>query len=207
MTVIDDAFRNPVVPLLTRDSIAWLDKHLNRSMVGVEYGGGSSTLWLLERLGELYTIEAQPAWAVKLIQEVSKNQEMLDKWRLYFVNCTWQIDDLGNRWYTRDSTTGEHQASIERSYCSFTQKADFVLVDGAIRYAALAKAVQMLKPSGVLCVDNMELPARERYANDLIPTTWPRFDFPEAEEFVPPTYFGHEKHLGKWITSIWMSPP
>jgi hypothetical protein len=205
MSIIDNAFINPK-PLLTQDSIDWLNEHLNVEMSGIEYGGGASTIWFLKRLKELYTIEANPMWASRLIQEISKNQEFLDKWRLYFVNCNWQIDDCKNRWYVTRALSNEQLIRLEKSYCNFEVKdPDFILVDGAVRYLALYKAVSLLKKEGsILCVDNMELPARERYAKDLIPSTWERIDFPEIEERIPKEYFGHDKHLGKWITSIWI---
>ncbi len=56
---------HPDWPMLTKDAILWLDEHLTKDMVGVEFGGGRSTLWLAARLGTLSSVENNPAWMRK----------------------------------------------------------------------------------------------------------------------------------------------
>ena len=53
---------HPDWPMLTKDAILWLDKRLTKSMVGIEFGGGRSTLWLAKRLFWLYSVEHDPLW-------------------------------------------------------------------------------------------------------------------------------------------------
>lgn len=202
--IYDEVFANPK-PFLTTNSIKWLDEHLTSKMVGVEYGGGGSTIWFLKRLKELFTIEANPTWATHLIAQVARDQRLFDKWRLYLVNCIWQIDDLENRWYVQTPMAEEDRELMEKRFCMLNVPADFILIDGGIRYLTLEASLKILKPGGILCVDNMELPARKRYVECIIPEDWERFDFPEDEGGVPSTYFGHDKHNGEWITSIWKS--
>lgn len=208
MSTIDNAFKNPK-PFITNDSLIWLEKNLKSNMTGIEYGGGSSTLWFLKKINELYTVEGSVKWSKRLIEEVSKNQQFLYKWRLFFIECNWQIDHLNNRWYIKTEISEEKILEMEKSYCQFKiDKPDFILVDGAVRYLALKQAVNMLKErgkGGILCVDNMELPVRQEYVKKVIPSEWKRLDFAEKEsKNIPSDYFNHPNHNGEWITSIWL---
>ena len=207
MGVIDDAFKNPK-PFITAGSMSWLEKNLKNTMTGIEYGGGSSTLWFLKRLNELYTIEGSAIWSKRLIEEVSNNQQFMYKWRLFFIECNWQIDHLNNRWYIKTKVPEKNILEMEKAYCQFEiANPDFILVDGAIRYLALKQAVKMLKNrgiGGILCVDNMELKIRQEYVKEVIPDNWERIDFKEEDSKVPAGYFNHPNHNGEWITSIWV---
>lgn len=193
------------VPWLTTDSIMWLEKHLTPEMTGIEFGGGNSTIWFLQRLKRLYTFESRPFWAIKLLERLEKELNLIHKWRLIFVNCDWQIDDHGRRWYIHPPEmnkilTEKDMLLAEGDYCSVgVPQADFILVDGTIRYKSLKRALQLLNSGGILCVDNMEKDFRQRYVNSLIPSDWIKLEFPETDS-------EELKDIGKegLITSIWI---
>lgn len=65
LLLMKEDFLYPEWPMLTKDAILWLDKHLTKDMVGVEFGGGRSTLWLAKRLRWLYSVEHDPKWVRK----------------------------------------------------------------------------------------------------------------------------------------------
>ena len=64
--------------------------------------------------------------------------------------------------------------------------------------------MSLKRKGSILCVDNIELPARTEYVNDVIPNNWERYDFPELEENIPEGYKNDPNHNGEWITSIWI---
>ena len=171
-------------PWITRGALKWLDEHLNEEMVGIEYGAGGSTPWLCRRLKVLYTYESNPKWAASTLLTMSQDIEMMRKWRLHFVNCNWNLDSTGRRWYIKgghaDTTSEETMIEMENDFLlNPSREINFAFIDGSIRYRSFVNAMELLreKPGSIICVDNSEKPHRRIYLDQLIPKHWKEYSF------------------------------
>jgi hypothetical protein len=199
---------NPV-PWLVPSSVKFIENWMEKrsDLEAVEFGGGSSTLWFLQRVSKLHTHEANANWASLLLEYMSGKPELASKWRLNFVNCDWNIDEFDNRWYIKnghESTSDRTKFDMESDFIKTTvYKPDIILNDGSIRAKTLMVAVELLQNvenEALLVVDNTEKEWRDRYTRKLIPQSWERIDFiNEAPDYV------------NWVergsrTTIWKKP-
>lgn len=189
---VDGIFDEPQ-PWFARGAQDFLDKALNENMVGVEYGGGTSTPWLCHRLGELYTVEADHNWAIRLLDYMSRFEEFRIKWRMFFVNCTWHVDERGEVSATKGywnknikKINVDQRRTMENSFFNFSphKKVDFVIIDGALRLFAIRKAAELLNknPEIIIAVDNT-LGKNSGWADNILSSyhTHERLDFTETE--------------------------
>ena len=131
---------NPDHPWLTPCSIQILASFLKPSDVGLEFGSGRSTIWFARRVNHLTSVEHNEEWFGKVNRKL---QELGQTNVAYHLRPKdYADDDASNSKYVR--TLGE----VAR------ESIDFVLVDGVYRdYCALG-AIPLLRPGGVLIIDN-----------------------------------------------------
>ncbi|QLC26649.1 hypothetical protein HFP57_17480 [Parasphingopyxis algicola] len=179
-------------PWLAGGAIDYLDKNLTEDMIGVEFGGGGSTLWLCKRLKLLYTFEADHNWSIGLLDTISKSVELRKKWVLHFVNCTWHVNLDGSVSETKgfwnkhiDELSREEQSAMETAFLEIglPTKVDVALVDGAVRYLSLDVVAKWMRenPKMLAVVDNTEGRYGER-ANEIFPDTHERVDFADSQK-------------------------
>lgn len=159
----------PDEPWWTRDAITWLDKYLQPNMRVLEWGAGSSTAWLARRVEYLQTIEHNPQWAAFVKARVQPSG--------WFCIETAM---LGPKYYDRFSGNG-----FKQDYYNFF---DVVIVDGRMRVLCCEHGAGLLKPGGILVLDNAERPKYSEAHRFL--KCWP----------VIRTY------NGLWRTDIWTKP-
>jgi len=173
-----DETGGPLEPWLVRGAITVIEKHLAsiaaENVDGwpqvFEYGCGSSTPWLIDRAVHVRSVEQNPAWAAKV---------------------SWYLDSTGRPYSITvaplpDDLRGYVNAGRWCVGCS----QDLLLVDGRKRVKCILAAHEIVKPGGLLVLDNTE---RDYYlpAMDLLSGLgWERQDF--------------ENSL--WRTTIWRRP-
>lgn len=118
----------------------------------LEWGSGSSTLWLADRAASVDSIEHDPAWAE------SMRPRLPDHVTLHVVPPVPDPDPgtpSGKRGFERLDFT-DYVAAADGLPGTF----DLVVVDGRAREACLDRAADRLAPEGLVVVDNVD---RARY--------------------------------------------
>ena len=124
------------IPWLTTDSIKFLEQYFleNKNPRVLEFGSGASTIWFARRTNHLVSIEHQGNWyrmVKKRLKEVRKNHvKLILKPKPYFSICS----------------------SFEKE--SF----DLIVVDGRHRIKCIKGSIPLLKPGGVMMLDNADKP-------------------------------------------------
>lgn len=122
-------------PWLTEEAVAFLEEFLkkNENAKVLEFGSGSSTLWIANRTDNLTSIEHDPNWFREVFSKLD------DKRISYILYPTpyYEICDV-----------------FENGYF------DLIIVDGRNRKGCISRSLRLLKRGGVLMLDNSE---REYY--------------------------------------------
>lgn len=123
------------VPWITEEAISFLESFLSKNPEArvLEFGMGASTVWIAKRTPHLVSVEHSDKWYDFIINELTINTEC------YSVEAY-----LRNRPYSNICTL------FSDNYF------DLVLVDGRNRKACMRDAVRVLKPGGVMMLDNAE---------------------------------------------------
>jgi predicted O-methyltransferase YrrM len=72
MRVMTYQLLHPGAPWLTSRSIRMLERHLQKTMVGFEWGSGQSTIWFAQRLGRLVSVEHDAAWHERISSDLKR---------------------------------------------------------------------------------------------------------------------------------------
>lgn len=164
------------LPWLTDEAIAFLEGYFehNKHVTLLEFGTGSSTLWFSRHAEKVISVEHDQRWYNHVEQEL-KNRSI--------QNVEYHL--LQKNYYTFCDTLPA--ASI-----------DFVLVDGKDRLACVERAMRILKPGGILMLDNAERPNYK-----------PIYDLLKEWTFFATTQHGKSR-LGfeqeGWQTNWWQKP-
>jgi len=123
------------VPWLTEESIIFLEEFFQKNCNPkiLEFGSGASTYWFAKRTSNLVSVEHDKRWFknVKLTLESDSEVFSVD-YNLVPRSYHWFCDNFPDDYF------------------------DLILVDGRNRKACLINAVRILKPGGVLMLDNAE---------------------------------------------------
>ncbi|TXI79590.1 MAG: hypothetical protein E6Q44_09055 [Flavobacteriales bacterium] len=151
---------------ITFPAIDRLDRILKRTDRVFEYGGGGSTLFWLDRVAQVVTVEHDPQWYAILEQRLRK--EGADRWTGIHVPAT-----PGTLVPVPDPAEPAHYASADAASQGCNYQAyvhaidrypdghfDVLMIDGRARTSCLAHATAKLKRGGLLVLDNAE---RARY--------------------------------------------
>jgi hypothetical protein len=129
---------HPDVPWLTRQAVEILEDRLKPTDVGLEWGSGRSTLWFARRISHLTSIEHNDRWYKRIKKMLS-------------VKGIDNVDLL----YAPLEAKGESQPDYVRAADELPKAGlDFVLVDGRLRDRCTELALQLLKPGGMLIIDD-----------------------------------------------------
>ena len=129
---------HPDVPWLTRQAVEILDDRLKPTDVGLEWGSGRSTAWLAKRVSHLTSIEHNDHWYKRIKKTLS--DKGIENVELLFAAL--EAKDKGQPEYVR--------VAAELPKASL----DFILVDGRLRDQCTEVAMQLLKPGGMLIIDD-----------------------------------------------------
>ena len=164
------------IPWLTTGSIEFLEQYFleNKNPKVLEFGSGSSTVWFAQRTKNLTSIEHNENWH----DIVKKKLSEMDNTTVNLI--------LKERPY--DSICSQFS----------TETFDLILVDGRDRIRCIKAAIHLLKPGGVMMLDNSN---RARYK--------------EAYRLMKPWKCTKAKQDGKdacgfrlpgWTTTWWIKP-
>lgn len=121
-------------PCLTEEAIDFIASLVNDLSYVLEFGVGSSTLWLSTRCGHLVSIEHNKKWLDFISKEMCNRS----------LSSTWVSVYRENKY--------------ERVLKGFDKDHfDLILVDGIRRNQCIIEAVEHLKPGGFLMLNNAEL--------------------------------------------------
>lgn len=134
--------RRQDAPWITMEAVGFLDQWLRPGDVGVEWGSGRSTLWLARRVSRLVSIEHNPQWYDKTSARLARM-------------------GLDNVEYVLAEVAQSEQGSADHPYVAAALKApkegvDFVFIDGVLRDHCASLALKLLKPGGLLIIDNVD---------------------------------------------------
>ena len=138
--------RHPEAPWLTPQAIGILSTALRACDRGLEWGSGRSTSWLAARTASLVSIESSPEWYERV------------RARLLQLGLT----NVDYRYIPTHSAHGDEDhmgspAYVERAVAGLgPDSLDYVLVDGAHRAECAWRAVDLIRPGGLLILDNAE---------------------------------------------------
>jgi predicted O-methyltransferase YrrM len=128
-------------PWLAPEAIRFLETYLKVSDIGLEFGSGGSTIWFAERVKHLTSVEHNREWYARITR------------RLEEKNVT-------NTVYLFVSKASGNAGGANSDYVKVTEKIpgaslDFVLVDGTYRAQCVLHSLPLLKPGGMLIIDNV----------------------------------------------------
>lgn len=124
---------HPELPWISYSAIKYIDSYLTTKSRVLEYGSGFSTIWLSKHSGEVFSIEDDRNWYNK-ISYIIQNQA------------------LRNINYKFANSPGEYFNFMVDGLIGF----DFILVDGSYRNKCVESAIKLLKPGGILYIDNSD---------------------------------------------------
>jgi len=138
---------HPDVPWLTRQAVEILEQRLKPTDVGLEWGSGRSTLWFARRVSHLTSIEHSDRWYKRIKKMLSVKG--IDNVDLIYAPLEANEQSLSN--YVR-AASDLPKAGL-----------DFVLVDGRLRDQCTKLALQLIKPGGMLIIDDAARYIRHSY--------------------------------------------
>ena len=129
------------LPWLTEDANKFLQTYLRPSDVGLEFGSGRSTLWFAARVSWLVSAEHDRDWHRQVSESLAQKKQ---------PNVDYRFLDGG----VNDPRSIE--AAIQSLTAQFEEgHFDFVLIDGVCRDACAREAIRLLRPGGMLIIDNV----------------------------------------------------
>lgn len=184
-------FGNHCEPWISRDAIYILSKILNKEMTLIEYGSGTSTIWLSTFVGFVVSSEDHPQW----ISNIKNSSQYLNINNIKFIQ-----NNLGLRYVELDITeeipifdyinnkylidtpikTDKNIALNMKKYDWRKGKISVFFIDGRLRRPSFQYAIDWIKShGGIIIFDNSD---RTNVGDDgepsleIVPKHWLRFD-------------------------------
>ena len=133
--------RYPDLPWLTQFANEFLGGYMRPSDIGLEFGSGRSTLWFAARVSQLVSVEHDKDWHCKVSASLGKK-------KLGNVDYRYLAGDLAD--------APAMECAIRAITDSFkAEHFDFVLVDGVYRDICAKEALRLIRPGGMLIIDNV----------------------------------------------------
>lgn len=141
------------VPWLPFRVMERLEQKLDRTSKVAEFGGGGSTLWFADRVGEVVTIEHDQEWF-----------PILERALADLPGCTLEF-------HSADDAYADYVPALDRFPDGYF---DVVVVDGRERVRCFEAAIPKVAPGGLLILDDTE---RDRYRPAFEAVDWPRVTY------------------------------
>lgn len=136
----------PDEPWISHKAVRFLEKSLNESMSGLEWGSGRSTLWYARKLGHLISVEHDSNWHQLIRERISRQNLTNVDYR--FIALDHPENDPT---YPNYAMTPKYVDVISSMP---DESLDFVVIDGHYRQACLQAVQRKLKHGGLLLLDN-----------------------------------------------------
>ncbi|HPD56835.1 MAG TPA: hypothetical protein P5294_06675 [Smithellaceae bacterium] len=133
---------HPDMPWLTPDANKILSLWLKKTDVGFEYGSGRSTLWFAKRVRHLISVEHNLFWFKKINKFLSEKN--IDNVAYYYHPVV-------------DTVSAKDRDYVNRIGIIKNESMDFVLIDGICRDFCARKAIDAVRPGGLLIIDDAHL--------------------------------------------------
>jgi hypothetical protein len=146
------------LPWFTYPAIYWLAGALRGSERVFEYGAGHSTLWFSRHVAEVTSVESDEHWVRRLRPRLPTNASVL------YRACAGDED-----WA---DCADPYVAAIRGATGGY----DVVVVDGLARNSCVAAAMDSLRPSGLIVLDNADRPAYRPAEDNLLAAGHQRLD-------------------------------
>jgi hypothetical protein len=148
------------MPWMTFEAIDLLKTKLDKNAKVFEYGGGGSTLFFIDRVAELVTVEHNQTWFEELKQEIGENKIWKGSYKTpqpisnfadlsfsnpdHFISGAESFSNLSFKDYVT------HIDQFPDNYF------DVISIDGRARPSCIKHAIPKLKKGGWLLLDNAE---------------------------------------------------
>ena len=131
-------WNNPTSPWLTPDAIKFLSNWIRTTDSILEFGSGRSTIWFSNKCNKIISVEHSSKFYNTLKSIISgKGINNID---LFFVP------------FAQDESS--HISRYSNPPLDPNQKFDVVLVDGLYRDSTALRSIELLKPGGILIIDD-----------------------------------------------------
>jgi hypothetical protein len=129
-------------PWLCAAAVRILDSWLKPTDRGLEWGSGRSTLWFAMRVDHLISVEHDHEWAANVETELSR-RGIINKVEYRF---------------SPDGKEGVRDCNYVNIIQEISSESlDFCLIDGVCRDHCALASLDILRPGGILIVDNAEI--------------------------------------------------
>jgi hypothetical protein len=157
---------NPDKPWLCPGTVRFCARHLDRSMKGLEFGSGRSTVWFAMQLGSLTSVEHNLEWYQKIQCRLSLAG---------VTNVDYRFIHLDHPEQEAAQAPDEPTPAYVRVAEDFPERSlDLVIVDGRYRDHCIRRAVRKLRTGGYLLVDDVN--AWPALGHLPVPASWPIVD-------------------------------
>jgi SAM-dependent methyltransferase len=131
----------PDRPWLTPAANAILMSFLRKTDIGLEFGSGNSTLWFANHIRHLTSVEHNEVWYRKVQQMLKESHQ----------------DNVDYHFVPRDKEDeeGDQSAYVGQTERFDANSLDIVLVDGIYRDYCVLNVLNLLRPGGILVIDNV----------------------------------------------------
>ena len=154
------------LPWINFSSIDFLEKTLKPTDIVFEFGGGGSTLFFLDRVSKVITVEHNIEW-YDILKNILKPTEQL-KWEGNLITAEPATENKPHDMSSPDdySSSGEiYKHETFKNYATYIdcfedEYFDLVLIDGRARPSCIKHSVNKVKKNGLLIIDNAD---REYY--------------------------------------------
>ena len=186
--------RYPERPWLTPAANDFLDSFLKNTDIGLEFGSGFSTLWFAKRLQHLISIEHNEAWFRKV-------QEMLKESRQDNVDYHLVLKD-------KEGEEGIPPGYVKEVDTLGVTSFDFVLIDGIYRDHCAQKTLDIIRPGGILVIDNVNnyLPSDSHAPNSRTYEQGPKGEVWDKVHQTISQWRSIWTSTGVWDTAIFFRP-
>lgn len=176
--------QRPILPWIAYTSIRSLEKFLNKDSRVLEFGSGMSTIWYAKHAGEVYSVEDHRPWYDRVSKIIEANQ-------------------FGNIHYTFLESESDYTSFMSDDIEGF----DLVMIDGSYRSKCIYHASKLVRPGGILYLDNSDKnpnlkDADMRIAEDLLRNfaRESNAEITEITDFAPTQFFAQQGILARLPT-------
>lgn len=151
------------LPWINFPATDFLNTNLKPQHKVFEYGGGGSTLYFLDRVAEVVTVEHNPDWFQTLQSAIVDSEKTKWKGNLILPESNSHVATHSSISDPDSYFSGDDhfRDKVFRSYASYIDRFedgyfDVVLIDGRVRPSCIKHAVKKVKKNGLMVLDNAE---------------------------------------------------
>lgn len=148
------------LPWISFPVIDFLKENLTSDSKVFEFGGGGSTLFFLERVKEVVTVEHNKEWFDILSSNITDKK----KWTPLFIEPTTNTSYDSSQFANPDAYFSSDKDYINMDFRRYASSIDaytdgyfdVVLVDGRVRPSCMKHSISKVKKGGYLILDNSD---------------------------------------------------